>query len=268
MVTRIFGDINGKHLLGAIFRAGKPGVNLFLDRLTKDKVLGRAWVENTKLAPSVMLARASLRSKWWNRAADAIEKTTRNNPGIREQLLIEVLNSNMKAFHWWVTEKRGRMKIEDIKYVLQPRFPETQKKMLEVKPGRVTGAELPSFLIGEQWVTNEMYSVFMYLTGYQRPLFWSHPDIGKLRPDNPVVGVSWFDAWAFAKWQGERLPTEKEWKKAFLGISVDGTVKISGNISEWVGSWDGPWCCLAFDHQARIPKEHLSQTLGFRTARD
>lgn len=55
----------------------------------------------------------------------------------------------------------------------------------------------------------------------EQPAGWSHvppaatwKDAAWNAADLPVVNVAWWDAWAFAKWTGRRLPTEAEWVKA------------------------------------------------------
>ena len=99
---------------------------------------------------------------------------------------------------------------------------------------------LPAFRIGRTAITNATWRHFAEGGGYERRTLWSdeawswkeqyditHPlhwsDDGHewrmgtwvpLDPDKPVVHVSWFEADAFARAHGARLPTEFEWEKA------------------------------------------------------
>ncbi len=91
-------------------------------------------------------------------------------------------------------------------------------------------------------VTNASYHKFIEAGGYEENSHWSEGgwqwrnkrahteptywnDDRFNQPDQPVVGVSYFEAEAYAKWAGKRLPTEQEWEKAARG--TDG--------------WDYPW---------------------------
>jgi len=49
------------------------------------------------------------------------------------------------------------------------------------------------------------------------PAFWSNLELGRAQRHHPVVGVDWFDAYAYAKWAGKRVPTEAEWERAARG---------------------------------------------------
>jgi formylglycine-generating enzyme required for sulfatase activity len=77
---------------------------------------------------------------------------------------------------------------------------------------------LDRFAIGRAPVTNREYAAFLPAGGTEAPAWWQDPRFND--PDQPVVGVSWFDATQFCHWLADRhggsyrLPTEAEWEKA------------------------------------------------------
>ena len=107
---------------------------------------------------------------------------------------------------------------------------------------------LQSFKIDVAPVTNGEYTKFIEEGGYENyrywladgwdlvkeeqwnaPLYWKQEEgrgrkgpwkkkdfrgLNKIDPDEPVVNVSYYEADAYARWAGKRLPTEAEWEKA------------------------------------------------------
>jgi formylglycine-generating enzyme required for sulfatase activity len=75
-----------------------------------------------------------------------------------------------------------------------------------------------AFEIGACQVTNAEYAEFA------PPPLGNDPNFN--HPDQPVAGVSWFDAVAYCEWRGVRLPTEAEWECAARG-------GVEGKLYPW-----------------------------------
>lgn len=91
-----------------------------------------------------------------------------------------------------------------------------------------------TFYIDKHLVTYEQYNLFINAGGYKRKKYWSSKGREFLKkykysvPSTyheeylnksqlPVTGVSWYEAQAYAKWRGVRLPTAAEWAFACQG---------------------------------------------------
>ena len=91
---------------------------------------------------------------------------------------------------------------------------------------------ISAFYIDKYEVTNAQYKKFMDVTGHKAPNYWD--DERYNQPNQPVVGVAFNDALAYAQWAEKRLPTEAEWEKAAHGTD--------GRKYPWGNEWDNSKC--------------------------
>jgi sulfatase modifying factor 1 len=86
---------------------------------------------------------------------------------------------------------------------------------------------LAAFRIATTPVTNADFATFLSATGAAPPAFWQRAGFDD--PAQPVVGVAWDEAAAYAAWAGARLPTEAEWEKAARGGVAGGRLPWTGD---------------------------------------
>lgn len=139
------------------------------------------------------------------------------------------------------------------------------------KPQRVI--YLPDFYIDKLEVSNIEYKRFTDATGYAPPEQWRDGVYVTGADFYPVIEISWWEAMAYARWIGKRLPTETEWEKAACGVDARrfpwgdefdielanssndydpvasnfkgegpyGALNMSGNVAEWTATAYAPY---------------------------
>ncbi len=118
----------------------------------------------------------------------------------------------------------------------------------------------PFELDGRRLTWDEAMSRFVDGTGRPGPATWEAGHYQSGRGDHPVAGVSWYEAAAYARFRGKRLPNVFQWSHAarfdasgsivsasnidrvrdgtaragaFDGMSASGALDMAGNVREW-----------------------------------
>ena len=103
------------------------------------------------------------------------------------------------------------------------------------------GYRTPALWMSDGWATAQA-------DGWDSPLYWRRRDgdwfqfglggLAPLLPDAPVRHVSWYEADAFARWAGARLPLEAEWETA---AAHPGMAEAASAVWQWTESAYRPY---------------------------
>ena len=134
---------------------------------------------------------------------------------------------------------------------------------------------LDAYQISKYEITNAQYKTFIDAGGYSTEGYWttdgwiwrtansitmpldwvdstnnSWPDF----PNYPVNGICWYEAYAFCKWAGGKLPTEAQWEKAARSVNAT-------NYWPWGPVWDASKCNSTYN--VSIDTFTISSPVGY-----
>lgn len=149
-----------------------------------------------------------------------------------------------------------------------------------VNLNKPTKFDVPVFKIAKYPVTVAQYEIFVHDDGYQNAVYWSQTGWEWRQQKNvtlsrywhesqwhgfahPVVGVSWYEAYAFAQWLSRKLnvkanlPTEQQWQRAAQG---DENRKYP-----WGNNWDETRCnnSVNQDWRSRLNAYEVTSAVSF-----
>lgn len=200
--------------------------------------IAAAWPGRAKRAPKTPAGRRSIRS-----FAPAPRQTLDGDPLkclFQQERFSVILRDQAK----WLTHVGGRAILEETKAELERRMALVPAgtvaiaRTLSAHPGAPEDElEVEPFLLDVHAVTNARFQCFVDAGGYDEldfwpeeiwphlielkdltgdpgPRYWRHSRHDANLTDHPVVGISWYEAQAYALWIGQRLPREAEWQMA------------------------------------------------------
>ncbi|HIQ22196.1 MAG TPA: hypothetical protein EYH34_13310 [Planctomycetes bacterium] len=103
----------------------------------------------------------------------------------------------------------AQARVVRVEHFFLDRYPVTNEQFYQFVEAR--GYEQPAL-----WDESILPALLHFVdqTGHPGPAFWRNGRYPHGRERHPVVGISWYEAVAYARWVGKRLPTDAEWVKA------------------------------------------------------
>jgi ergothioneine biosynthesis protein EgtB len=138
------------------------------------------------------------------------------------------VGANDEAFHFDNEAPRHKVFLRAFRFASRPA---TCGEYLAFINDR--GYERPELWLSDGWKAVQAHR-------WKAPLYWEKADgewfhftcsgMRKVDEHEPVCHVSLFEADAFARWAGARLPTEFEWEIAASGVPIEGNLLESGRF--------------------------------------